>query len=130
MEVDTNRAELFTYTHFKEKLASTLQTDECTKLANFFKIPKDQTDTILSSDKPSKYLLLVLEAKNILQPNNVDRLIQAFDDLRTNPFCRHVADIFQKTRSPSYYEEVTEKLEDEMKTLLMASEEEGKELKV
>ncbi|KAJ8019094.1 hypothetical protein HOLleu_42537 [Holothuria leucospilota] len=122
-------AELFTYTHFKEKLASTLQTDECTKLANFFKIPKDQTDAILSSGKPSKHLLLVLEARSILQPNNVGRLIQAFDDLRTNPFCRQVADIFQKTRSPSYYKEVTENLEEEMKTLQMASKEEGKELK-
>ncbi|KAJ8034787.1 Pre-mRNA-processing factor 40-like A [Holothuria leucospilota] len=103
--------------------------NECIKLANFFKIPEDQKDAILSSDKPSEHLLLALEATNILEPNNVYRLIEAFDELKTNPFCRHVAEIFQKTRLLSYYKEVTEKLGEEMKTLRITTEEEGKELK-
>ncbi|KAJ8035135.1 hypothetical protein HOLleu_22263 [Holothuria leucospilota] len=91
-------AELFTFSHFKEKLTSTLQTNECIKLANFFNIPKDQTDAIMSSHKPSEHLLLALEANSTLQPNNVDRLIEAFDELRTNPCIRHVTEIFRKTK--------------------------------
>ncbi|KAJ8018570.1 hypothetical protein HOLleu_43364 [Holothuria leucospilota] len=92
------QAELFTYNHFKEKLASTLQTNECSRLANFFKITRDQTDAMLSSETPSEHLLLALETNSILQPYNVDRLIEALDELRINPFCLHVAEIFRKTR--------------------------------
>ncbi|KAJ8034700.1 hypothetical protein HOLleu_21652 [Holothuria leucospilota] len=101
-------AEIFTYGHFKEKLAVTLQTDECAKLANFFKIPKDQTDDILSSEKPSENLLLTLEEKGILQPYNDDRLIEAFEELNTNPFCRNIADIFQKTRRHQHISKVSQ----------------------
>ncbi|KAJ8034674.1 Tight junction protein ZO-1 [Holothuria leucospilota] len=95
------QAEVFTYSHFKEKIASTLQTDECTKLANFFKIPKDQTDVILSSDKPSENLLYALEEKGILQPYNVERLRDAFVNLEIYTFCLYVAEIYQKTRAQS-----------------------------
>ncbi|KAJ8034697.1 hypothetical protein HOLleu_21647 [Holothuria leucospilota] len=87
-------AEVFTYSHFKEKLTSTLQADECTKLTNFFKIPKDQTDAILSSDKASENLMLALEEK-----------------------------------ARSHYKEDIKKLNEEIKTLRMTSEEEGKDLK-
>ncbi|KAJ8035133.1 hypothetical protein HOLleu_22258 [Holothuria leucospilota] len=124
-----NMAELFTYGQFKEKLASTLQTDECRKLTNFFNIPEDQTDAIMSSENPSEHLLLALEANSTLQPNNVDRLIEAFDELRTNPCIRHVTEIFRKTRSPLFYKGVIKKPDEKMKTLRMTSEEEGKELK-
>ncbi|KAJ8034836.1 hypothetical protein HOLleu_21843 [Holothuria leucospilota] len=94
-------AEVFTYSHFKEKMASTLQTDECTKLANFFKIPKDQTDAILSSNKPSENLLHALEEKGILQPYNVERLRDAFVDLAIFTFCLYLTEIYQKTRAQS-----------------------------
>ncbi|KAJ8034698.1 hypothetical protein HOLleu_21648 [Holothuria leucospilota] len=122
-------AEVFTYRLFKQKLASTLQTDECTKLANFFKIPRDETDAILSSETPSENLLLSLAEKRILQPHDVDRLIEAFDELETNPLCRHVAEIFRKTRSPSYNNGIIKKLNEEMKALQMTPKEEGKKLK-
>ncbi|KAJ8035132.1 hypothetical protein HOLleu_22257 [Holothuria leucospilota] len=122
-------AEIFTYSLFKEKLESNLKTDECTKLANFFKIPRNQTDAILGSETPSENLLLSLEQKNILQPRDVSKLIEAFDKLRINPFCRHVAEIFRKTRAPSYYKGITKKQREEMKTLQMTSEEDGKVLK-
>ncbi|KAJ8018999.1 Serine/threonine-protein kinase/endoribonuclease IRE2 [Holothuria leucospilota] len=98
-------AEVFAYSHFKEKLASTLQIDECTKLANFFKIPKDQTDAILSSDKPSENLLHTLEEKGILQPYNVERLRDAFVDLEIYTFCLHLAEIYQKTRGSRFVKE-------------------------
>ncbi|KAJ8034833.1 Serine/threonine-protein kinase/endoribonuclease IRE1 [Holothuria leucospilota] len=99
------QAEVFTYSHFKEKLASTLQTDECTKLAHFFKISKDQKDAILSSNKPSKNLLHALEEKGILQPYNVERLTDAFVDLEMCTFCLHLAEIYQKTRGSRFVSE-------------------------
>ncbi|KAJ8034832.1 hypothetical protein HOLleu_21839 [Holothuria leucospilota] len=101
----SRHAEVFTYSHFKEKLASTLPTDECTKLANFFKIPKDQTDAIQSSDKPSENLLHALEEKGILQPYNVQRLRDAFVDLEMDTFCLHLAEIYQKTRGSRFVKE-------------------------
>ncbi|KAJ8034696.1 hypothetical protein HOLleu_21646 [Holothuria leucospilota] len=122
-------AEIFTYSHFKEKLASSLQTYECTRLANFFEVPKDQADVILSSDKPSTNLLLAFEEKNILQPYNNDRLIEAFAKLRTNPFCCHIAEIFLKTRPSSFFQDVVKKLDEEMKSLQMTYEEERRHLK-
>ncbi|KAJ8034672.1 Serine/threonine-protein kinase/endoribonuclease IRE2 [Holothuria leucospilota] len=98
-------AEVFTYSHFKEKLASTLQTYECTKLANFFKIPKQQTDAILSSGTPSENLVHALEEKGILQPYNVERLIDAFGDLDIDTFCVYLADIYKKTRGLRFVNE-------------------------
>ncbi|KAJ8019195.1 Serine/threonine-protein kinase/endoribonuclease IRE2 [Holothuria leucospilota] len=95
-------AEVFTYSYFKEKLASTLQTDECKKLANFFKIPKGQTDAILSSDKPSENLLHALEEEGILQPYSVERLRDAFMNLEIYTFCLYLAEIYQKTRGSRF----------------------------
>ncbi|KAJ8034673.1 Serine/threonine-protein kinase/endoribonuclease IRE2 [Holothuria leucospilota] len=103
-------ADVFSYSHFKEKLVSTLKTDECTKLANFFKIPKDQTDAILSSDKPSENLLLALEEKGILQPYNVERLRDAFVDLKVYTFCIYLAEIYQQTRGSRFVNEDTSDL--------------------
>ncbi|KAJ8018630.1 hypothetical protein HOLleu_43285 [Holothuria leucospilota] len=91
-------SEVFTYSHFKKKLASTLRTDECAKLANFFNTHKGQADAILRSDTPSKNLFLELEEKGILQPHDVERLIKALGELTVNPLCCHVAEIFLKTR--------------------------------
>ncbi|KAJ8034682.1 hypothetical protein HOLleu_21620 [Holothuria leucospilota] len=124
-----NMADLFTYNHFKKKLASTLQTDECMKLANFFNIPKDQADAILKSDRPPENLFLALEEKRILQPYDVESLIKAFDELTINPFCRHVGDIFLKTRSPEFYIELIKKLEEKISMIQMTSEEERMQLK-
>ncbi|KAJ8034773.1 hypothetical protein HOLleu_21749 [Holothuria leucospilota] len=122
-------AEVFTYNHFKEKLTSILQTDECTKLANFFKIPKDQTDAILSSEKPSVNLLRALEEKDILQSYNVERLIEAFEELTMNPFYRHVAEILMKTRSPEFYTKLIKEMEEKMRMAQTRSEDETMQLK-
>ncbi|KAJ8032710.1 Protein NLRC5 [Holothuria leucospilota] len=91
-------AEFFNYDHFKENLALQLQTEECSKLADFFALPKDETDAILQSVKPTEKLLLALENAGVIQPHNVERLTEAFVELEISLSCYTLVDFFQKTR--------------------------------
>ncbi|KAJ8044257.1 hypothetical protein HOLleu_11667 [Holothuria leucospilota] len=91
-------ADFFTYNHVKENLASQLQTEECSKLADFFALPKDQTNAILQSVRPTEKLLLALENEGVIQPHNVERLAEAFTELGINLSCYTLIDFFQKTR--------------------------------
>ncbi|KAJ8034550.1 NACHT, LRR and PYD domains-containing protein 10 [Holothuria leucospilota] len=93
-----NTAELFTYGHLKEGLASQLQREDCMRLAKFFGLSKDYADALKNGDLPTENIFLTLEEKDIIQQSNVKRLTEAFLELKTKSSCYMLADTYQKTR--------------------------------
>ncbi|KAJ8034536.1 hypothetical protein HOLleu_21417 [Holothuria leucospilota] len=91
-------AELFTYSHFKEKLVSLLQKDDCLKLINHFAVLREQSNEEWGSTTPATALLLALEEKGMIDTSNIDRLADAFASLDIEPSCYHIAEVYQKTR--------------------------------
>lgn len=98
MKIFFSQAELFSYRKLMEYLASQLLVEDCLKLGIFFNLSKGEIEAIIQSDTPLRDLLLALEEKGVIQPSNVNRLSQAFTELKMNPCC-HVTNIYQKTRS-------------------------------
>lgn len=69
------------------------------RLANFFGISEDYADALKNSDSPTENIFLALEEKDIIQHSNVERLSEAFLELKTKSSCYMLADTYQKTRS-------------------------------
>lgn len=99
------QAELFTYSHFKEKLVSLLQKDDCLKLINHFAVLREQSNEEWGSTTPATALLLALEEKGMIDTSNIDRLADALASLDIEPSCYHIAEIYQKTRSKCYVQQ-------------------------
>ncbi|KAJ8034681.1 Protein NLRC5 [Holothuria leucospilota] len=92
------KADLFSYRHLKEKLASILLKEDCMKLCTFFALSESQKDTIVNNEKPAESLLIALEGKGVLLPNNVHNMIDAFHKLKIDSFCSEIVKIYQNTR--------------------------------
>lgn len=108
-------AELFTYDHLKNHIATNLKTDDFVKLTNFFCLPKHKTDTILCSDAPFENFFCAIEEMCVILPSDVDRLTEAFIELKTP--CGQITEIYQRTRTSSYYKENIKRLREQMNTL-------------
>lgn len=94
-------ADLFSYCHLKEKLASILSKEDCMKLCTFFALSESQKDKIVNNEKPAESLLIALEGKGVLLPNNVHNMIDAFQKLKIDSFCSEIVKIYQNTRADS-----------------------------
>ncbi|KAJ8039036.1 hypothetical protein HOLleu_16622 [Holothuria leucospilota] len=93
-----NWASLFTYSRLSESLVSTLERDDCEKLADFFAMGGEVFEGILKSDRPASTLLLALEEKGVIQPSNVDKLEKAFLGLEMSPSFYDAVHLYQKLR--------------------------------
>ncbi|KAJ8034678.1 Protein NLRC5 [Holothuria leucospilota] len=98
VKVYDNMTEFCSYSRLKQNLMSKLQKDVCVKLIKYFALPSHQSDIILRSAAPAENLLLALEETGVLQPANVDRLIEAFSDLTVDSTCLYLVDFYKKTR--------------------------------
>ncbi|KAJ8034609.1 Protein NLRC5 [Holothuria leucospilota] len=64
---------------------------------NYFALPKDQSEAILNSGTLADNLLSVLKETDVVQPLDVDRLIEAISDLNISSSCYHLVDFYKRT---------------------------------
>ncbi|XP_071842465.1 uncharacterized protein [Apostichopus japonicus] len=77
-------ASMLTFSHLKEELSSKLTQTDCGNLGRYFSLPPDQLKTIITSPLYSKNFLLALEERGYIHPTNMNRLTDAFTELKIN----------------------------------------------
>ncbi|KAJ8023432.1 hypothetical protein HOLleu_35878 [Holothuria leucospilota] len=91
---------LFTYDYLKQDIAFLLQGSDVTKLLTHFDVSEAKTNYITQSNSPKEALLQVLEDECIIESSNVERLKEAFKQLKLKS-CFYAVQIYQKTRDSS-----------------------------